>query len=189
MEQDVTEHKQFREMAYHDALTGLPNRRLFDLEAESAVTLANREGWSLALLYLDLDEFKPVNDRFGHEVGDLLLKQVAARLQMILRSSDLLARIGGDEFIVLLQHTNNRRTSDICDRILKTLAAPFNVEGHSIHIGISIGVALCPNHSTSLETLKSYADSAMYRAKTQKAGIDIYSSTSRHIANLAQNFK
>ena len=178
MAQDVTERNTYEQMAYHDPLTGLPNRRLFELEALSALTLAEREGWEVALLYLDLNKFKPVNDRYGHDVGDELLKRTAQRLSEVSRSADLLARLGGDEFVLLAQHVSAAEAQQLARRVVSILAEPMTVAGHVVQVGGSVGIAFYPDDALELGTLIRRADAAMYQAKLD--GSEIHTARPRY---------
>ena len=171
MAQDVTERNVYEQMAYHDPLTALPNRRLFELEALSALTLAEREGWEVALLYLDLDKFKPVNDKYGHDVGDELLKLTAKRLRETSRSADLLARLGGDEFVLLAQHVSAAEARQLAERVVNALSEPMTVAGHVVQVGGSVGIAFYPDDALNLSALIRSADTAMYQAKLEGSGI------------------
>lgn len=152
--------------AYHDLLTGLPNRALFKDRLGQALAHAKRHGQILATLFLDMDRFKVVNDTLGHLVGDGLLQAVAQRLRGCLREGDTLARIGGDEFMVLLPQIRSRDSAAfIAQKILGALKQPFNVEGHELFVGMSIGIAIHPDDGETLETLIKHADIAMYNAK------------------------
>jgi diguanylate cyclase (GGDEF)-like protein/PAS domain S-box-containing protein len=167
---DVTDRK-LREQAIkfaaeHDALTGLPNRVLFQDRLAQAIALAKREESSLAILYCDLDRFKPVNDTYGHHVGDELLKQIVQRVRACLRNSDTVARIGGDEFLVLLPKiTHEMDALTVAEAIRETLSEPFFVGGNTLQIGTSIGVATYPGDGETEEALIQTADAAMYRVK------------------------
>ena len=178
MAQDVTERNAYEQMAYHDPLTELPNRRLFELEAASALTLAEREGWQVALLYLDLDKFKPVNDRYGHDVGDALLQLTAQRLREVSRSADLLARLGGDEFVLLAQHVSETEARQLAERVVDALREPVQVAGHTVQVGGSVGIAFYPDDATEFSALVRCADTAMYQAKLEETGI--YATRSKH---------
>ncbi len=165
------EEDRLREQATHDPLTGLPNRGLFLDRVSQAVVLARRNGRLAALLFVDLDGFKLVNDNFGHQVGDQLLVDVAGRLASAVRESDTAARLGGDEFAVILTGVNSRL--DIM-RIARKLAAdlqrPYLIGGRNVSAGASIGVAIYPDHAQSPTDLLSLADAAMYRAKSRGKG-------------------
>lgn len=155
-----------RHLAQHDPLTNLPNRALFSDRLNQALLKAKRDGECLAVMFMDLDNLKPVNDNFGHEVGDQLLQQVACRLRENLRESDTVARLGGDEFIALL--CNSRDASDVLavgEKLAGALVTPFQIDGHWIEISASIGVAIYPNHGISDNELLKHADGAMYEAK------------------------
>jgi diguanylate cyclase len=167
---DITERKQAEEVinfqAYHDLLTHLPNRALLKDRLTLAIAQARRNRRKLAVMFLDLDRFKVVNDTLGHTVGDRLLKAVANRLQSCLRSGDTLARFGGDEFMLLLPEV---RTRDdvvvIATKILDQLTAPFTVDGHDLFVGASIGIAVYPEAGDNEEALIQSADIAMYHVK------------------------
>jgi diguanylate cyclase (GGDEF)-like protein/PAS domain S-box-containing protein len=167
---DITERKDIEEhmqhMAQYDALTHLPNRALFDDRLKQAIAAAQRNKARLALMFIDLDKFKPVNDTYGHGVGDLLLKEVALRIQDCLRESDTAARIGGDEFVVLLPSIDTQQDASIVgQKILQSLNQPFELAGHNLEISGSIGVAVYPQHGKDEKLLVKNADIAMYYAK------------------------
>lgn len=167
---DVTERKEaeetIRQLAYYDVLTGLPNRILLHDRLTIALAQAQRTGKKLAVMMLDLDRFKEVNDTMGHAVGDLLLKAVANRLTAILRKNDTVSRLGGDEFIVVIPEVGNKDDmTTLARKILDTVRTPFEIEGHRIAVGSSIGIALCPDDGADIETLMQHADMAMYNAK------------------------
>ena len=155
-------------LATHDALTGLPNRRLLSDRIKLTIALCQRSKTMGALLLFDLDEFKPVNDTFGHEIGDLLLKEVAKRARAILqRSSDTLARLGGDEFVVLLPQIDAPSNAEaVAEKIRRTLVEPFYVERHTLAISCSIGIAIIPEHGQNELALMKHADEAMYLSKS-----------------------
>ncbi|RKT43709.1 bifunctional diguanylate cyclase/phosphodiesterase [Thiocapsa rosea] len=167
---DITELKRSREqlhfLAQHDALTGLPNRSLFRQRLEEAIPRTIRRGGETALLFLDLDRFKTVNDTLGHPVGDLLLKQVAARLMQSVRASDTVARLGGDEFVVISEDVQEPNDAAIlAKRLLDLFATPFDVEGRELFLSLSIGIGIYPLDGADADTLIRHADIAMYRAK------------------------
>ncbi|MFZ3128921.1 MAG: diguanylate cyclase [Rhodoferax sp.] len=158
--------ERIRQMALQDVLTGLPNRALFDDRVQAALTAAQRDRTHLGLMFIDLDQFKPVNDCFGHRVGDMLLKEVANRLRAAVRESDTPARIGGDEFVVLLRNILHADDAlKVAEKIRVALCAPFTVEGHALSISASIGIALYPEHGVEAVELARHADEAMYRSK------------------------
>lgn len=166
---DVTEQRraqaQMAHMAHHDALTGLPNRALFEDRLSTALALARRGGF-MALHYLDLDRFKPVNDRLGHQAGDELLGQVARRLSHSLRENDTLARLGGDEFAIV--QTGIERPEDafaLAARLCDLMERPFRLLDEEVRIGVSIGIALAPDHAVKPEGLVAAADAALYSSK------------------------
>ncbi len=167
---DVTQRKatekQLEYQAYYDALTGLPNRLLFRDRVIYAIAQARRNRRGVAVLYLDLDHFKLVNDSLGHSLGDALLSEVAARLQGCVRASDTISRLGGDEFTILLIDTSSSEAiAGVARKILQALAHPFRVEGHELFVTASIGISIFPSDGDEVETLLKSADSAMYRAK------------------------
>ena len=161
---DIEEHMQH--MAQYDALTHLPNRALFNDRLQQAIAAAQRNKAHLALMFIDLDKFKPVNDTYGHGVGDLLLKEVALRIQDCLRESDTAARIGGDEFVILLPAIETQQhAGKVGEKILHALNRPFALAGHTLQISGSIGVAVYPEHGRDEKLLVKSADIAMYHAK------------------------
>lgn len=163
---DRTRAWQVARMAFYDALTGLPNRKLFTDRLLHAIIKARRDKSRVAVMFIDLDKFKPVNDRYGHAVGDLLLKEVARRLHDCLRESDTVARLGGDEFIMLVSYSGERSSHMVvAEKILRALTAPFFIAGHTHHISASIGIAVYPQDGADEKQLLKNADTAMYHAK------------------------
>ncbi|GAB2864480.1 putative bifunctional diguanylate cyclase/phosphodiesterase [Lentzea nigeriaca] len=161
--------------AHHDALTGLANRTLLARRMETAVAKACKKNEPLALLIVDLDRFKEVNDSLGHHSGDLLLRQVANRLSWAVRDTDLVARLGGDEFAVLLPGVGSADNARmVAEKILSALAMPVTLEGLELEIAGSVGVALCPADSIDGHELLRHADIAMYAAKREKSGVAVY---------------
>ena len=153
--------------AHHDPLTGLANRMLLALHLDHALHLARRHHTRLALMYIDLDRFKSINDTLGHQVGDSFLRTVASRLQESVRTADLAARIGGDEFAVVLQDLQQGDDAVLVARkIMAALAEPMQIDGHMLRAMASIGICLFPDHGDDMTTLLRHADTAMYRAKT-----------------------
>lgn len=170
--EDITERKENEErllhLASHDALTGLPNRHLLVDRLQNAMTLARRTHETVALMFLDLDNFKWVNDSLGHESGDRLLLAVATRLKETVRASDTVARLGGDEFVVLLtQVDHDLEVSQIASKIIEAVAQPLELAGHDFHVTTSMGVSLYPNDGDDAITLLKHADTAMYVAKSE----------------------
>jgi len=167
---DITEHKRMGEelkhLAHHDALTGLPNRILFTDILDRVLAQSKRHQKKLAILFLDLDGFKAVNDTLGHDIGDKLLKEVAERLKNCIRGSDTVSRIGGDEFNILLSDITSVDDAAVIPRkILAAFQQPYTFAGHELHITSSIGISLYPDDSKDTGTLLKYADIAMYHAK------------------------
>lgn len=167
---DISERKQYESQlefqAYHDALTGLPNRVLFEAQLDEALLRANRNRRGAGVMFIDLDHFKAVNDTLGHEVGDMLLKAAAARMKSCLRASDLVGRLGGDEFAVILDELENLVDAGaVAQKLVTALAASFELAGRNVSISASIGIACYPDDGSTGETLLKSADAAMYRAK------------------------
>ena len=168
--QDVTERlnteRTIHYMAHHDALTGLPNRRLMQDRLHQAIMAARRKQRHVAVLFLDLDRFKVVNDSLGHDTGDFILKDIARRLVSCVREVDTVSREGGDEFVVILPDLDRpEHARTVADKILKEVAKPVEIAGHEIHITPSIGISHYPNDATDVQQLLKQADSAMYQAK------------------------
>jgi diguanylate cyclase (GGDEF)-like protein len=161
---------QMRQLAYHDSLTGLPNRALFAEHLGRAVANAQRTGSSLAVLFLDIDRFKLVNDSLGHAAGDRLLTAVGQRLRSSLRAADLAARLGGDEFAVLAENTTTDGARALGDVIVEALRDPFLIDGHELAVTTSIGMAVDAGGVTTADSLLRNADLAMYRAKLEGSG-------------------
>jgi len=153
-------------LAHHDSLTGLPNRLLFEDRLEQAILKARRTGVRLGILFLDLDRFKHINDNLGHDVGDGLLVAIAKRLQNQCRQSDTIARIGGDEFVFILDNLHDRGGAEIvAEKILSALVRPVLVKEHELQVSVSIGIAVYPDDSDDIEGVIKYADIALYQAK------------------------
>jgi diguanylate cyclase (GGDEF)-like protein len=176
---DVTERvnraESLRRQALHDALTGLPNRALFDNRLTHAIRAADRDGRSVGLLLLDLNQFKEVNDTLGHDAGDRLLRIVADRLRTSMRAGDTVARLGGDEFGVLLaDDVSPRRTLRAAERVLACFDQPLAIDGMSLQTGASLGVAMYPDHGQNADEIRKNADVAMYVAKRRGGGIAVY---------------
>lgn len=167
---DITERKRTQEQiwrqANYDGLTGIPNRNLFHDRLDQAVSQAARGRGRVALLFMDLDGFKEVNDTLGHDAGDVLLKEAAQRLMACVRDSDTVARIGGDEFTVILPHVNGAAEAEaVAAKVLDRLREPFRLHGRDVFVSASIGIAVYPGDADSSATLIKHADAAMYRAK------------------------
>ncbi|MDP9018951.1 MAG: sensor domain-containing diguanylate cyclase, partial [Candidatus Eremiobacteraeota bacterium] len=162
-----SEHEQrVEQLAFHDALTGLPNRVLFDDRIRQTIATAKRYDRGFAVMYLDLDNFKSVNDELGHPAGDLLLRLVADRLRKTLRESDTVARFGGDEFVILQPIVQGASdTSDMARKIVSAMQVPFDLNGAQRTIHTSIGISLFPYDADAIDSLMDNADKALYRAK------------------------
>jgi diguanylate cyclase (GGDEF)-like protein len=177
---DITDRKiideQIRHMAQHDPLTNLPNRVLFMDRLEHALELAKRQGTQLALMFVDLDNFKDINDHYGHHIGDALLQKIAQHLASSLRASDTAARIGGDEFVILLQPVNGHYDAEVvAEKIQDALKAPHHILNLELHASASIGVALYPDHGSTPTALLRAADSAMYQTKQNgRDNVNVY---------------
>lgn len=170
VKEDISERRQWEERiqhhAYHDSLTALPNRLLFMEHLNHVLTLAKREESCVALLYIDLDGFKPVNDTHGHDMGDMLLRQVAARIGAILRESDLAARLGGDEFAIILPNVQHHEAAaEVGEKIRNEICRSFDLGKIVVNISASIGIALYPEMANDIDSLIKAADQSMYLVK------------------------
>ncbi len=162
----VRDSQRLRHLALHDPLTGLPNRHLFNRRVEQAIAQARRHRRKLALAVLDLNRFKPVNDRFGHLAGDYVLQEVALRVESRIRLEDTLARTGGDEFTLLLVEIGDSRDAvTVAENLAEAIRQPFYWRSQEITIAVSIGIAIYPDHGKDMEALFQHADQAMYQAK------------------------
>jgi diguanylate cyclase (GGDEF)-like protein/PAS domain S-box-containing protein len=172
---DVTELRagdaRMRHLAFHDPLTGLPNRTLLLDRIGQGISVAERDGRGMGVMFIDLDRFKPINDTLGHDVGDQLLQQVAQRLSQAVRHSDTVARIGGDEFVVLLEQVDDRVTYvNLAEKLLASLSRPMVLGPHTLEVGASIGVACYPGDGDDAASLLKHADAAMYVSKASGRG-------------------
>lgn len=164
-----------RRLAFVDATTGLPNRALFDDRLSQAISMAQRNAWTLAILFFDLDRFKLINDTHGHAAGDGVLKEVARRLQLHCRDTDTLCRHGGDEFLYLLMNPSSRdRVSSAAAKVITAIARPIHHGGLQLRVQASVGIALFPEHAAEPQQLIDHADTAMYRAKREACGYCFY---------------
>lgn len=168
-------------LALHDPLTGLPNRRQLEQRMQDAMRVPSSEDSSIYVLYMDLDRFKPINDNLGHDIGDLVLREVGRRLQAAVRRDDTVARVGGDEFVVVLTKMASQAVVvEIVRSLLHAIAEPIFAGVHTLQVGVSIGCAHHPCDGTHMEDLLKHADAAMYEAKRSKTGYAFYSE--RHMA-------
>jgi len=178
---DISERKEnedrINRLAHHDTLTGLPNRNLLKDRINHALARMRRHGGQVAVLYVDLDRFKPINDNLGHEAGDAVLREVAARLSLCIRGSDTVSRIGGDEFVIVVEEISRPgEAAMVARKILDVLTPPIVHEGHCCQVGASIGIAVYPLDGTNMEDVCRAADIAMYRVKnTGRNGFSFYS--------------
>jgi diguanylate cyclase (GGDEF)-like protein len=169
-------HRQMalEDQALHDALTGLPNRALLNDRIEQAVNMMRRNTQPMAVLLLDLDRFKEVNDALGHQVGDQLLQHVGQRLRHVLRDSDTVARLGGDEFAIVAPNANAAHASEFAEKVISVINKAFTIEGQELYVGVSVGIAMYPQHGDDADNLMRHADVAMYNAKHNKLGYSLY---------------
>jgi diguanylate cyclase (GGDEF)-like protein/PAS domain S-box-containing protein len=177
--QDIGERKSAEEriqfLAHHDALTGLPNRSLLRDRAEMALYHAKRQGHSMAILFIDLDRFKTINDSLGHEIGDFLLKQASERILATVRGGDTVCRLGGDEFVVLLPDIKEAEDAKhVADKLIAAVNRPYTIDGHELLITCSVGIAMFPDHGGDIDTLQRNADAAMYAAKNSGRNASLF---------------
>lgn len=176
-------HDRLNWLSYYDELTGLANRRLFKERIEQIINLSHRTKQSMALLFLDLDRFKVVNDSLGHAVGDEVLRETAERLKRQVRDSDISARMGGDEFTLILPDTDEKAAENVAKKVIESLLKPYVFNGQQFILGASIGIAIYPEDGIDADTLLQKADTAMYVAKNTKEGYTFCSSDLNQISN------
>jgi diguanylate cyclase (GGDEF)-like protein/PAS domain S-box-containing protein len=176
--------QRIRQLAFYDGLTGLPNRSLLQAKADQAIAAATRSMEKLAVLFIDLDRFKQVNDSLGHPAGDELLRQIAVKLLQDLRACDIAGRLSGDEFVVVLPQSDVEQTTDMVERLLQLLGSPVTVAGVALAASASVGIAMFPDDGRDMETLLHRADMAMYQAKSSGRGC--FSFFSSEMNQLAQ---
>ena len=189
---EITERRLYEDkithMAYHDTLTDLPNRRLFIEKIEQSLTIAERYNWKMVVMYLDMDRFKQINDTFGHDVGDELLKQFAGRVKGCLRESDTLARQGGDEFTIFLPDIREEHVAIyIAKRIINSLQEPWQINELNFKTTCSIGMAFYPEDGKTVDELMKSSDIALYEAK--EAGGNNYKRYSSIRSNENENIQ
>jgi diguanylate cyclase (GGDEF)-like protein len=173
LENQLREKNQLLEyMSYHDTLTNLPNRRLLEEFAEKMLTLAKRENKPLSILFMDLDGFKPINDVYGHQMGDEVLKLVAKRLEKFARSSDTISRYGGDEFVILAYDCSKQDATALAERLVKAIEEPMKIDQLTLQLSASVGIATFPEDGGELTKLIRLADERLYMAK--KSGLKIF---------------
>lgn len=161
--------ERLQELAFYDKLTGLPNRNFFQDHIRQAVNRALRYRKKTALMYIDLDDFKKVNDTLGHDVGDQLLGYVSGQIKMSIRNTDRVFRIGGDEFSIILEDLENDDTPALlAEKVMKKVSEPYVVNGHTLNVTMSIGISFCPSQADNAGDLLKFADKAMYVAKNQR---------------------
>jgi diguanylate cyclase (GGDEF)-like protein/PAS domain S-box-containing protein len=177
-EEYLKQAKLLEHQAYHDTLTGLPNRTLFQDRLEQAIISAKRNNKKIALFFVDLDQFKKINDSLGHHIGDEVLIEAAKRFQTVLREADTLSRLGGDEFTVIVKNIKNEKeVAKVAQKLINSMQEPLNTSHHTLHISSSIGISIYPTDATSQEDLIKYADTAMYKAKEEgRNNFQFYSS-------------
>jgi diguanylate cyclase (GGDEF)-like protein/PAS domain S-box-containing protein len=167
--QDVTQERanedQLYKLAHFDQITGLPNRMLFQDRLQQEIAHARRHRVRAAILFLDIDDFEQVNEQHGREAGDRLIELLAGRLQTLMRSSDSIGRFGGDEFLILVELTNESDYLIVAEKVMEKVASPFDLDGRSVNITASLGISLFPTHTSDAQELVRFADLAMYRAK------------------------
>lgn len=167
----LIQNKELEHIAHHDALTGLPNRKLLADRMQQAMVRGQRRNMKIAVLFVDLDGFKPINDKLGHDAGDIALCEVSARLRAVMRKEDTLARVGGDEFVILLSDLNDNIKASVelvAGKLLEVFLQPFSIYNQSFSMGASIGIAI--GDDASLDQLLIAADLAMYQAKQAGGG-------------------
>ncbi len=170
------QERKSRHLALHDPVTGLSNLTLFNDRLRNGLAQAQRHGWRLAVMFIDLDEFKGINDRHGHDIGDRVLQMAAQRLQTLVRGGDTVSRRGGDEFLFLmLEAKDENNAANLAAKIIDNVAQPCEVDGVKLTVRPSIGIALYPEDGQSVQELLKNADIAMYAAKQQKSGRALYS--------------
>ena len=171
----LVQEKRARHLAFHDVVTGLPNRLLFNDRLKNAIAQARRHAWGLAVMFIDLDKFKNINDSYGHDVGDKVLQIVSERLQASVRGADTVGRQGGDEFLYLmLEVTDQADVATAAAKIIERIAQPFEFGGVKLTVKPSIGIALYPQDGKSANVLRKNADRAMYTAKQSDKGYSFY---------------
>jgi diguanylate cyclase (GGDEF)-like protein len=174
-------NKKLKQMALHDPLTGLPNRTLLMDRLKYSISQAKRDKKQISTIMLDLDRFKEINDTLGHQVGDQLLIEIATRLSTVLRKSDTVGRLGGDEFAIILPGSSLESAELVAGKIIKALETPITLEGNTLSISGSLGIATYPDHSDEENHLLRFADVAMYNAKRTHSGYCAYNANTNRL--------
>jgi diguanylate cyclase (GGDEF)-like protein len=171
--------KLLKEIASHDYLTGLANRKLFQSQLNDSLEFSKTNNFSLSILFIDLDGFKTINDSFGHDCGDIVIKTIAERLLNSVRKCDVVARFGGDEFVIIIKNFKNTDTiSEICEKIINEVGKPINLGLNIGNVTASIGISIFPNDGDNINELVKKADNAMYAAKKSGKNMFIFSNNS-----------
>ncbi|GGK11313.1 hypothetical protein GCM10010965_00210 [Caldalkalibacillus thermarum] len=157
--------EQLRKMAYYDELTSLPNRKMLHVHLQKVLAKSQRHQHTFAVMFIDIDDFKQVNDTLGHEAGDQLLKLIARRMEASIRQEDIVARLAGDEFVAVFEEVSQEEVKNIAQRLIRSVSAPYQIKEQKTKISLTIGVSFYPNHGEDLFTLLDRADQAMYIAK------------------------
>jgi diguanylate cyclase (GGDEF)-like protein len=169
--------ERLNDLSYKDELTGVANRRLFMIQLNDIIKLSQQHNQEFAVLFIDLDYFKAVNDNHNHEYGDLILIEATKRMKLCLRETDLIARLGGDEFVAILDTiTPTNKAIEIANKLIKSISVPYQIKGKTLSISASIGISLYPTHDKEAQGLLKKSDLALYQAKEQRGTAILYHS-------------